>query len=79
MGRTIRISNRTEPHTFVVRFSFKFELCMKKIQTELYQALFTVRKLKLKIFVEPDLLTTIVQIPNICTILRKLILKNKNR
>ena len=31
MGRTVRISNRTEP----IRFGSKFELGMKKIRTEL--------------------------------------------
>jgi hypothetical protein len=67
MGRTVRISNQTEPNSNSAR---------KKIEPN-YQAPFTVRKSNLKIFVEPDLLATIVRKPNICTILQKLFLKKK--
>jgi hypothetical protein len=73
MGRTVRISNQA----LDVRFGLKFELCMKKIEPN-SQAYFTVRKSNLKIFVEPDLLSTIVRKSIICTILQKLFLKNKN-
>jgi hypothetical protein len=71
MGQTVRISNRT----LNVRFEIRTQ--HEKIEPN-YQASFTVRKSNLKIFVEPDLLATIVRKPNICKILQKLFLKYKN-
>jgi hypothetical protein len=66
--------NRTETLMFgAVRNS---KLARKKIEPN-YQAYYTVRKSNLKIFVEPDLLATIVRKPNICTILQG-IFGNKN-